>query len=256
MVNPAHNFGPDRPGSRGEHLLQRLLGTEDRAAGFYAKQVLDHLNPRMRAFIDRQEMAFVATSDTRGDCDCTFRAGPPGFIRVLDDQTLAYPEYRGNGVMASLGNIVENGHVGILMVDFFDDLVGLHVNGRAEILADVKAAACGLSSEPAESGRRVERWIAVNVEEAYIHCSKNIPLLTKEDRRARIAERSVHPAGSGYFTGAWRRNGAAPDPDRPPPPSTTSPSTPSTPDPTIERQPDLLKTPPPSKPVWRRVLPR
>lgn len=230
MANPAHTFGPDRPGSRGEHLLQRLLGTEGRAAGFYARQVLDHLNPRMREFIDHQEMAFVATADTGGECDCTFRAGPPGFIRVLDDKTLAYPEYRGNGVMASLGNIMENGHVGILMVDFFDDLVGLHVNGRAEILAGAGASACGLSGEPNESGRRVERWIAVNVEEAYIHCSKNIPLLKREDRRARIADRSVHPAGSGYFTGAGRRQEEVRRQDPPGAPA--------------------------DRPVWRRVLPR
>jgi hypothetical protein len=212
IANPAHILDPARPGSRGEHLLQRLLGTDERAADFYDNQVLDHLNPRMREFIGRQEMAFLATSDTNGECDCTFRAGPPGFMRVIDDRTLAYPEYRGNGVMASLGNIVENGHIGILMVDFFEDLVGLHVNGRVGILADVEAAACGLTDEQAAGGRRVERWVAVSVEEAYIHCSKNIPLLKKEDRRARIADRTLLPAGSGYFTGTARKNTQEPSP--------------------------------------------
>jgi predicted pyridoxine 5'-phosphate oxidase superfamily flavin-nucleotide-binding protein len=215
IANMAHILDPDRPGSRGEHLLQRLLGTDERAADFYDNQVIDHLNPRMREFIGRQEMAFLATSDTSGECDCTFRAGPPGFIHVIDDRTLAYPEYRGNGVMASLGNIVENGHIGILMVDFFEDLVGLHVNGRVGILADVEAAGCGLTDEQAAGGRRVERWIAVSVEEAYIHCSKNIPLLKKEDRRARIADRSLHPAGSGYFTGTARKKTQEPSPSAP-----------------------------------------
>jgi predicted pyridoxine 5'-phosphate oxidase superfamily flavin-nucleotide-binding protein len=211
MPDPARIFGPGRPGSRGEHLLQRLLGSDARADAFYDKQVLDHLNPRMRDFIGRQEMAFVATSDTHGECDCTFRAGPPGFMRVIDDRTLAYPEYPGNGVMASLGNIVENGHVGILMVDFFTDLVGLHVNGRAQILGDTEAAAWGLTREEAASPRRVERWVAVRVEEAYIHCAKNIPLLTKEDRRAR----AVRPAGSGYFTGGEAKSAPEPPSNRP-----------------------------------------
>jgi uncharacterized protein len=248
MASPAHPVGPDRPGSHGEHLLQRLLGTDDRAAGFYAKQVLDHLNPRMREFIDRQEMAFVATADIRGECDCTFRAGPPGFIRVINDRTLAYPEYRGNGVMASLGNIVENGHIGILMVDFFDDLVGLHVNGRAELLTGIEAAAYGLTGERAESGRRVERWVAVNVEEAYIHCSKNIPLLKKEDRRARIADRSVHPAGSGYFSGTERRDGEETLPEQA---SRNAP----VPSPPVQDMP-VQDMPVQDTPVWRRVLPR
>lgn len=201
MGQPKHASGPDQPGSRGEHLLQRLFGTDGRAAGFYDKQVLDHLNARMREFIGHQEMAFLATSDSSGECDCTFRSGPPGFIRVIDERMLAYPEWRGNGVMASLGNIFENGHIGILMVDFFNDLVGLHINGRARILTDMKAAEHGLTDEETAPGRRAERWVAVSVEEAYIHCSKNIPLLAKEDRRARATNRSVRPAGAGFFSG-------------------------------------------------------
>ncbi|MFK4273538.1 pyridoxamine 5'-phosphate oxidase family protein, partial [Streptomyces milbemycinicus] len=101
------------------------MGTVDRADRFYDEQVLDHLNVRMREFIGRQEMFFLATSDRHGECDSTFRAGPPGFLRVLDARTVAYPEYRGNGVLASLGNIQENPHLGILMVDFFRDRIGL-----------------------------------------------------------------------------------------------------------------------------------
>ena len=87
----------------------------------------------MREFIARQEMVFIATSDAQGECDATVRAGLPGFVRVLDERTLVYPEYRGNGVVASLGNISENPHVGMLFVDFFESTVGLHVNGRGRI---------------------------------------------------------------------------------------------------------------------------
>ena len=82
----------------------------------------------------RMEMVFIATADASGDCDASLRAGSPGFLRVLDDRTLAYPEYRGNGVMASLGNLSENPHIGLLMIDFVEDLIGLHVNGRAHVL--------------------------------------------------------------------------------------------------------------------------
>ena len=130
-----------RSGSDGEHLMQRHLGTTERADRFYDEQVLDQLNPRMREFIARQEMFFLASADRRGECDSTFRAGPPGFVRVLDDRTLIYPEYRGNGVMASMGNIAENPQVGILMVDFTRDRIGLHVNGRARVLLDEEVRA-------------------------------------------------------------------------------------------------------------------
>ena len=114
-----------RPGSGGEHELQERFGTFKRAAAFYDKQMLDRLNPVMKEYIAKQEMVFIATADAHGECDTSFRAGPAGFVRVLDDRTVMYPEYRGNGVMASLGNMVENPHARLLFVDFLRDKVGL-----------------------------------------------------------------------------------------------------------------------------------
>ena len=119
------------PGSEGEHGLQERYGTKKRAYAFYNKQMLDHLNPLMREFIAEQEMLFIGTADSHGECDCSFRSGLPGFVRVLNEKTLIYPEIRGNGVMASLGNVSENEHIGMLFVDFCESTVGLHVNGQA-----------------------------------------------------------------------------------------------------------------------------
>ncbi|WP_190108124.1 pyridoxamine 5'-phosphate oxidase family protein [Streptomyces cinnamoneus] len=174
---------PVSPGTEGEHRLQQRLGTSGRAARFYGEQVLSHVNARMREFVARQEMFFLATADGRGGCDNTFRAGPPGFLQVLDDRTLAYPEYRGNGVLASLGNIEENPHVGILMIDFFRDRIGLHVNGRARVVddADLRAVHPGLPVDGLP-GRRPVVWVEIAVEEAYIHCAKHIPHLRKVSR--------------------------------------------------------------------------
>src|SRR5262249_1827317 len=75
-----------------------------------------------------------ATADSHGECDCSFRAGLPGFVHVLDAKTLIYPEYRGNGVLASLGNIAENPHIGMFLADFLQSTVGLHINGTAQTL--------------------------------------------------------------------------------------------------------------------------
>ncbi|GAA1893676.1 pyridoxamine 5'-phosphate oxidase family protein [Streptantibioticus ferralitis] len=174
-----------RPGSDGEHQIQRELGTVARADRFYEDQVRDRLNAKMREFTARQEMLFVSTADRKGECDSSFRAGPPGFIQVLDDKTVAYPEYRGNGVMASLGNIQENPHIGILMIDFARDRIGLHINGRARLVPDdlMRAAHPELPVDPVP-GRRAQVWVEVTVVEAYIHCSKHIPRLVKAPLRA------------------------------------------------------------------------
>ncbi|MER7398365.1 pyridoxamine 5'-phosphate oxidase family protein [Streptomyces sp. NPDC000151] len=189
-VRPVPSWAVDepaeRPGSDGEHLVQQRMGTTDRADRFYRDQVLDHLNARMREFVGRQEMFFLATADGSGECDSTFRAGPPGFVRVLDERTLIYPEYRGNGVLASLGNLSENPRLGILFVDFLRDRIGLHVNGRAWVVPDeeMRVRHPDLPVDPVP-GRRAQLWVAVEVEEAYIHCAKHIPHLQKAPRQER-----------------------------------------------------------------------
>lgn len=174
------------PGSAGEHLLQFAYGSSKRAERFYSDQVLDHLNEQMTEFIGRMELAFIATADAHGEADCSPRSGPAGFIQVLDTKRIAYPEYRGNGVLASLGNISENPHVGMLLLDFTRDQIGLHVNGRARIVedADLRLEFSGILRETVR-GRIPERWVVVEIEESYIHCRKHIPRLRpvgKEER--------------------------------------------------------------------------
>jgi hypothetical protein len=121
-----------------------------------------------------------------------------------------YPEYRGNGVMASLGNIAENGHVGILFVDFFKSTVGLHVNGTARIveneavsaLASVLERMAGVSElheQVADKKKTPERWVVVEVVEAYIHCSKHIPFFKKLDKDIDWGTDSEVRKGGDYF---------------------------------------------------------
>jgi uncharacterized protein len=195
------------PGSAGEHALQCAYGTETRARRFYTDQVRDRLLPTMVAFVQRMELVFVASADGRGECDASLRAGPPGFIHVLDARTLAYPEYRGNGVHASLGNISENGHVGLLMVDFVDDLIGLHVNGTARI-AEAAEFAAEFPHVPDDDERPPERWVVVEVEEAYIHCRKHIPRMTRVFEKREWGTDDPGRKGGDYFrakeTPRWR----------------------------------------------------
>ena len=203
MANLPTTARGEPPGSQGERQLQRHGRSQDRAERFYREQLLDRLNERMVAFIGRQEMVWIATADGRGECDCSFRAGPPGFVQVLDDRTVRYPEYRGNGVMASLGNIAENPHVGMVFLDFDQQRIGLHVNGTARI---VEAAANGNGARP-----RAERWVEVRVQEAYIHCRKHLPHLVKVNGEGRAwGTDDARAKGGDYFGAACQARPAAP----------------------------------------------
>ncbi|MFI6575673.1 pyridoxamine 5'-phosphate oxidase family protein [Nocardiopsis sp. NPDC050513] len=188
------------PGTEGERQVQAILGSTERADRFYQDQMLDHLNPRMREFISRQEMLFIATSDAEGECDSSFRAGPPGFVHVIDEYTVAYPEFRGNGVFASAGNIMENPHVGLMFLDFLRDRIGLHVNGRARIVEDeqIRRHVPGLP-QPQVPGQRALVWTLVHVEEAYIHCRKHIPHLRAVGRDEEWGTDDVKSKGGDFF---------------------------------------------------------
>lgn len=192
-------------GSEGERELQKRYGTEKRANSFYDRQMIDYLNPRMQEYIREQELLFIATSDAKGECDSSFRAGSPGFVRILNEKQLAYPEYRGNGVLASLGNISENPHIGLMFLDFFKATIGLHINGKARIVENREFLESDDASQEirddiaTEDGKKPERWVLVEVEEAYIHCSKHIPLLSKQDKTIAWGTDDIKLKGGNFF---------------------------------------------------------
>ncbi len=189
------------PGSRGEHHLQAEFGTEQRALAFYNKQVLSHLSPLMREYVARQDLMFIATADARGECDCSLRTGEPGFVRVLDDRHVAYPELRGNGVMSSMGNIVENPHVSLAFFDFCSTTIGLHINGRARIVNSPTLE--GVPGVSESYGRKIERWVVVEIVEAYIHCSKHIPLMKRLDKSIDWGTDDTVKKGGDFFAAKY-----------------------------------------------------
>lgn len=194
-----------RPASPAEQQAQQRFGSNARAAAFYANQMLDYLNPLMQQFIARQEMAFIATADASGACDCSFRAGTPGFVQVLDEKTVAYPEYRGNGVLASVGNILENPQIGMIFLDYYQSTVGLHVNGTARVLSPDDLTTFPhlptgmVEASRMKGGRRPEAWIIIDVEEAYIHCSKHVPLMKRQDKQIAWGTDDESVKGGDFF---------------------------------------------------------
>jgi predicted pyridoxine 5'-phosphate oxidase superfamily flavin-nucleotide-binding protein len=78
------------------------------------------------------DMFFLATADAEGRPNCSYKGGDPGFVRVVDEHTLAIPNYDGNGMYLSWGNVLVNPHVGLLFVDW-ERQKRLRLNGEATI---------------------------------------------------------------------------------------------------------------------------
>jgi hypothetical protein len=145
----------------------------------------------------------------------SFRAGHQGFVKALDAHTLIYPEYRGNGVLSSLGNIFESPHVALMFIDFSGDQIGLHVNGRARILendelleflkqhpaAETIFKDAVLSDIMNSDGGHLERWVMVSVTRAFVHCSKHIPPMARLDHDIEWGAETVHHVHGGDYFG-------------------------------------------------------
>jgi len=102
----------------------------------------DYVTEEDRAFIERMDMFFLATADRDGRPNCSYKGGDPGFVRVIDPGTIAFPNYDGNGMYLSMGNTLENANVGMLFIDFeTGDLLGL--TGTTEVLWDADQDATG-----------------------------------------------------------------------------------------------------------------
>jgi len=87
-----------------------------------------------RAFIERMDMFFLATAAADGQPQCSYKGGDPGFVKVLDERTIAFPNYDGNGMYLSMGNLAVNPHVGLLFIDFVSERPSrLRLNGTASI---------------------------------------------------------------------------------------------------------------------------
>ncbi|MGQ0624996.1 MAG: pyridoxamine 5'-phosphate oxidase family protein [Sporichthyaceae bacterium] len=122
--------------SAGFHHDQRAL--QDR---FDTRRLADRIEEMLLSetisdsdaeFISRLDMFFLATADAQGRPTCSYKGGAPGFVQVLDPRTLAFPNYDGNGMYLSAGNLMANAEVGML---FLDLTAGhrMRIEGRASI---------------------------------------------------------------------------------------------------------------------------
>jgi predicted pyridoxine 5'-phosphate oxidase superfamily flavin-nucleotide-binding protein len=119
----------------GSRQLQDQFDSQRIADRLEQRTVHETFTEEDRAFIARSPMFFLATADAEGRPDCSYKGGMPGFVRVLNATTLAFPDYDGNGMFKSLGNILVNPHVGMLFIDF-EHPGRMRINGTATVHHD------------------------------------------------------------------------------------------------------------------------
>ncbi|HKS05968.1 MAG TPA: pyridoxamine 5'-phosphate oxidase family protein [Gemmatimonadaceae bacterium] len=119
----------------GNRSLQDRFDTRRLADRLEQATVHDEFDAHDVAFIESLDMFFLATVNQHGHANCSYKGGEPGFVRVIDERTLAFPNYDGNGMYMSMGNVVATAQVGMLFIDFQHQF-RMRVNGEASIEAN------------------------------------------------------------------------------------------------------------------------
>ena len=180
----------------GSRALQDRYDSRRLADRLAEVKVHDHFTPDDCAFIERMDMFFLATADASGRPTCSYKGGDPGFVRVLDARTLAFPNYDGNGMFLSMGNIAVHDAVGLLFIDF-ERQRRMRVDGRASILEDMTL----LAQYP-----EAQFMVRVDAERVYPNCPRYI-------HRYQLVERSpfVPHAHEPTPVPGWKRSDWASD---------------------------------------------
>jgi len=173
--------------------LQDRFDTRRLADRIEEKLVRDHLTDDNCAFITARDMLFLATADPNGHPQCSYKGGDPGFVHVLDEHTIAFPSYDGNGMYLSAGNIVSNAHVGILFIDF-EGQKRLRLNGVATQTDDV-----------AEFPGAQFVW-RVAVTEVFPNCPRYIHKYSLVERSHFVPRAEERPPVPAWKTREWSRD--------------------------------------------------
>jgi len=180
----------------GQRALQDQFDTRRIAERIDDVLVKDALDDRQSAFIARQSLLFLATADAEGRPTCSYKGGEPGFVRVVDERTVAFPSYDGNGMYLSAGNVLVNPNVGLL---FLDLTRGRRL--RLDGVATVDLADPLLATYP-----EAQFVVRVRVRALYPNCPRYL-------HRHELVERSAYVPQAGVSTPVpeWKRESWASD---------------------------------------------
>jgi uncharacterized protein len=173
----------------GHRELQRRFDSERLADRLEQVTYHTRITQDDRRFIEQRDMFFLATADQEGRPNCSYKGGDPGFVRVLDETTLLFPSYDGNGMFLSAGNARVNPHVGMLFIDF-EAGKRLRLNGEASV---------DLAASELAGFVEAQCMIQVKVREVFPNCPRYI-------HKYQLVERSKYVPHAGVETPspAWK----------------------------------------------------
>lgn len=174
----------------GNRLLQDRFDARRLADRIDERLVDDIIDADDKVFIESLDMFFLATADEQGHPNCSYKGGEPGFVRVLDEPTVAFPNYDGNGMYLSAGNVLVNPNVGMLFIDF-ERGRRLRLNGVASI---------DEHDELMEHYPEAQFVVRVRAREVFPNCPRYI-------HKYQLVERSrfVPKAGCSTPVPGWKR---------------------------------------------------
>jgi hypothetical protein len=174
-------------------------------ARFDTQRLADRIEQRLfrtaltdedKAFVERLDLFFLATVNSKGEPSCSYKGGDPGFVRVLDPCTLAFPNYDGNGMYLSMGNVAGNGLVGMLFIDFHNPK-RLRINGRARL-------------EPATfvepTYTEAQFVVVVNVREVFPNCPRYIHKFAPVERSQFVPHPGCETPSPGWKKSDWAQD--------------------------------------------------
>lgn len=158
--------------------------------------IADTISEPDRAFIEAREFFFLSTVDPAGQPTVSFKGGPAGFVKVVDEHTIAFPSYDGNGMFYSMGNLRAKPEIGMLFIDF-ENPHRIRFHGTATITDD----------DPLLAGyHEAELIVRVTLGKMWINCPRYIPKYRKVEASPYLPQ----PAGDTPLA-AWKRIDAVQD---------------------------------------------
>src|ERR687885_808329 len=180
----------------GNRLLQDRFDTRRLANRIDERLVDDVIDADDKAFIESLDMFFLATADEQGHPNCSYKGGEPGFVRVLDEHTVAFPIYDGNGMYLSTGNVVINPNVGMLFIDF-ERGRRLRLNGVASI---------NEHDELIEHYPEAQFIVRVRAREVFPNCPRYIHKYQLVERSRFVPKAGCSTPVPGWKQSEWARD--------------------------------------------------
>jgi predicted pyridoxine 5'-phosphate oxidase superfamily flavin-nucleotide-binding protein len=179
-----------------QRSLQERFDTTRLADRIEERLVHDTIDADDRAFIERCDMLFLATADADGRPNCSYKGGDPGFVRVLDERTVAFPSYDGNGMYLSTGNALANPHVGLLFISF-EERRRMRLNGVASLDFDDP-----LLAEYPEA----QFVVKVEAREVFPNCARYIHRYALVERSRFVPRSECATPAPAWKTREWARD--------------------------------------------------